>query len=275
MTRFRGCIFPHGTPERIGFTRMNNPLFTKLIKAWHPDLTTSARRKIVCEEMTRHILCANEADDEDTLKEIERLGEGYLEVAKDREFEAEEERRSDADFEEIRRRFYEMQAAESRGTWAYAIPIIPPRQNFMLWLLWLLCPYLLTLSVRDWRENGRLHNAWALCNAAGWLWIWLHIWSQIGSFEAASLAAGHPHDGAIGLLFVLIRGVLIVAALPVALPLGVFAGGAAVAIGTLWLVAWIAGAVLGFFHPWLIPVPYFVAGISLIAAGWAALGEDL
>ena len=254
---------------------MNKPLFIRLIKVWHPDLTTSARRKIVCEEMTKHILCANETDDEDTLKEIERLGESYLEVANEREFEAEEERRSDADFEEIRRRFYEMQAAESRGEWANAIPIIPPRQNFMLWLLWLLCPYLLTLSVRDWRENGRLHNAWALCNAAGWLWIWIHIWSQIGSFEAASLAAGHPHDGAIGLLFVLIRGVLIVAALPVALPLGVFAGGAAVAIGTLWLVAWIAGAVLGFFHPWLIPVPYFVAGISLIAAGWAALGEDL
>ena len=251
---------------------MNKPLFTKLIKAWHPDLTTNLRQKIVCEEMTKYILCANETDDEDTLKEIERLGEGYLEVAKERELEAEEERRSDGDFEEIRRRFYEMQAAESRRTWAYAVPIIPPRQNFLLWMI---NPYLLTFSVREWRENGRLHNAWALCNAVSWLWIWLHIWSQIGSFEAASLAAGHPHDGAIGLLFVLIRGVLIVAVLPVAFPIAVFAGGATIAIGTLWLVAWITGGVLGFFHPWLVSVPYFAAGIALIAAGWAALGEDL
>jgi len=254
---------------------MNKPLFTKLIKTWHPDLTTSARRKIVCEEMTKHILRANETDDEDTLKAIERHGEGYLEVAKARALEAEEERRSDADFEEIRRRFYEMQAAESRGEWANAIPIIPPRQNFLLWLLWVSSPYLLTLSVRDWRENGRLHNAWALCNAAGWLWIWLLIWKQVGSFESVSLATEHARDGAIGLLFVLLRGALIVAALPVALPLGVFAGGAAVVICTLWLVAWLVGGALGFIHPWLTFVPFFVAGISLIAAGWAALGEDL
>jgi hypothetical protein len=254
---------------------MNKQLFTKLIKAWHPDLTTSARRKIVCEEMTRHILCANEADDEDTLKEIERLGESYLEVAKERELEAEEERRSDADFEEIRRRFYEMQAAESRGEWANAIPIIPPQPNFLLWLLWMINPYLLTFSVQDWRENGRLHNAWALCNSAGWVWIWLHIWNQVGCLEAGSLAAGHTHDGAIGLLFVLFRGALIVAALPVAFPMAVFAGGAGVVICTLWFAAWIVGGALGFFHPWLIPVPYFLAGISLIAGGWAVLGEDL
>ena len=254
---------------------MNKPLFTKLIKTWHPDLTTSARRKIVCEQMTRHILCANEADDEETLKAIERLGEGYLEVAKERELEAEEERRSDADFEEIRRRFHEMQAAESRGEWAYAIPINPPRASFLSWLLWMINPYLLTFSVREWRENGRLYNVWALCNAVVWLWIWFQLWSQLGSFEATSLAAGHAHEGAMGLVFVLVRGVLIVAALPVAFPIALFAGGAAIVIGTLWLVAWVVGGVLGFFHPWLIPVPYFVAGISLIAAGWAALGEDL
>jgi hypothetical protein len=254
---------------------MNKPLFTKLIKAWHPDLTTNLRQKIVCEEMTKYILCANETDDEDTLKEIERLGEGYLEVVKERALEAEEERRSDADFEEIRRRFYEMQAAESRRTWAYAIPIIPPRPNFLLWFLWMINPYLLTFSVRDWRENGRLHNAWALCNAVGWLWIWLQLWSQLGSFEAVSVATEHTRDGAIGLLFVLLRGAFIVAALPVAFPVAVFAGGAAVVICTVWFAAWIAGGVLGFFHPWLIPVPFFVAGIVLIATGWSVLGEDL
>ena len=254
---------------------MNNPLFTKLIKTWHPDLTTSVRRKIVYEQMTRHILCANEADDQETLEEIERLGEGYLEVAKERELEAEEERRSDVNFEEIRRRFHEMQAAESRGEWANAIPIIPPRPNFLLWLLWMINPYLLTFSVQDWRENGRLHNAWALCNAVGWLWSWLHIWNLIGSFEAASLAAGHAHDGAIGLIFVLLRGAFIVAALPVAFPVAVFAGGAAIVIGVLCLASWVAGAVLGFFHPWLAFVPYFVAGIVLVATGWSVLGEDL
>ena len=145
----------------------------------------------------------------------------------------------------------------------------------MVNFLWIINPYLLTFSVQDWRENGRLHNAWALCNAGGWLWIWLQIWNQVGTLGASSLAAGHAHDGAMGLAFVLIRGVLIVAALPVAFPLGVFVGGAAIAIGTLWLVAWIAGGVLGLLHPWLIPVRYFVAGISLIAAGWGALGEDL
>ena len=213
--------------------------------------------------------------DDQTLKEIERLGEGYLEVAKERELEAEEERQSDVNFEEIRRRFHEMQAAESRGEWANAIPIIPPRPNFLLWLLWMINPYLLTFSVQDWRENGRLHNAWALCNAVGWLWSWLHIWNLIGSFEAASLAAGHAHDGAIGLIFVLLRGAFIVAALPVAFPVAVFAGGAAIVIGVLCLASWVAGAVLGFFHPWLAFVPYFVAGIVLVATGWSVLGEDL
>ncbi|MEI6491660.1 MAG: hypothetical protein WCO94_03850 [Verrucomicrobiota bacterium] len=254
---------------------MNKPLFTKLIKAWHPDLTTNLRQKIVCEEMTKYILCANEAGDDVTLREIERLGEGYLEVAKERALEAEEERRSDADFEEIRRRFYEMQAAESRGTWAYAIPIIPPRPRYLVNFLWMINPYLLAFSVSEWRENGRLHNAWALCNAAGWSWILLQIWIQVGTFEAASLATGHAQSGAMGLLFVLLRGVLIVVALPVAVPLAMFVGGAAIIIGTIWLAAWIAGGVLGFFHPWLTIVPIFIAGIVLIAAAWAALGEDL
>jgi len=194
---------------------------------------------------------------------------------KEREMQAEEERRSDVHFEEIRRRFYEMQAAESRGEWANAIPIIPPQPNNLSWYLWMINPYLLTFSVRDWRENGRLLNAWALCSAVLWLWIWLHIWNQVDCFEAGSLAAGHTHDGAIGLVFVLVRGALIVVALPVALPFGVFAGGAAVVICTLWFVAWVAGWVLGLFHPWLAFVPHFVAGIVLIAGGWAVLGEDL
>ena len=254
---------------------MNKPLFTKLIKAWHPDLTTNLRQKIVCEEMTKYILCANEAGDDVTLREIERLGEGYLEVVKERELEAEEERRSDANFEEIRRRFYEMQAAESRRTWAYAIPIIPPRSNLLLWFLWMINPYLLTLSVRDWQDNGRLHNAWALCNAAGWSWILLQIWIQVGTFEAASLATGHAQSGAMGLLFVLARGALIVAGLPIVVPLGMFVGGAAIVIGAVWLVTWIASLVLGFFHPWMAFVPYFAAVIIIIAAGWMALGEDL
>ena len=251
------------------------PLFTRLVKIYHPDLARSVRRRSVCDEMTRHILSANEAGDDETLREIERLGDGYLEVVKERELEAEEERRSDAHFEEIRRRFYEMQAEESRGTWAYAIPIHPPGPNYLLWFLWMINPYLLTLSVRDWRDNGRLHNAWGLCNAVVWLWIWLKLWSQLGSFEAISLAAGHTHEGAMGLLFVLLRGVLIVVALPVAVPLAMFVGGAAIIIGTIWLAAWIAGGVLGFFHPWLTIVPIFIAGIVLIAAAWAALGEDL
>ena len=254
---------------------MNTPLFKKLVKAWHPDMTTSNQRKIVCEQITREILCANEADDEDTLREIERLGEGYLEVVKERELEAEEERRSDAYFEEIRRRFYEIQAAESRGEWANAIPIIPPQRQYVLWFLSMINPYLLAFSVQEWRANGRLHNAWALCSAAFWLWICLQIWNQVRALEGASLAAGNAHDGAVGLIFVLARGALIVAVLPIAFPLGVFAGGAAIVIGTISLVAWIAAWVLGFFHPWLVFVPYFIAGIVVIAAGWNALGEDL
>jgi len=254
---------------------MNKQLFTKLIKAWHPDMTTSNQRKIVCEQITREILCAHEADDEDTLREIERLGEGYLEVVKERELEAEEERRSDAYFEEIRRRFYEMQAAESCGEWANAIPIIPPQRQYVLWFLSMINPYLLAFSVQEWRTNGRVHNAWALSTAVVWLWIFWLIWSKVSSIEAASMAAGNAHDGAVGLIFVLARGALIVAVLPIAFPLGVFAGGAAIVIGTIWMVAWIAAWVLGFFHPWLVFVPYFIAGIVLIAAVWNALGEEL
>ena len=254
---------------------MKTPLFCKLIKTWHPDLCTTARRKIICEEMTRHIIFANEAGNEATLKEIERLGEGYLNVVKERELEAEEERRSDANFEEIRRRFYEMQASERCGEWANATPINPPQRQYVLWFLSMINPYLLAFSVQEWRANGRLHNAWALCSAAFWLWICLQMWNQVGALEGASLAAGNAHDGAVGLIFVLARGALIVAILPIAFPLGVFAGGAAIVIGTIWLVAWIAAWVLGFFHPWLIFVPYFIAGIVVIAAGWNALGEDL
>ena len=251
------------------------PLFTRLVKIYHPDLARSVRRRSLCEEMTRHILSANEAGDDETLREIERHGDGYLEVVKEREVEAEEKRRSDANFEEIRRRFYAMQAEQSCGEWADAIPINPPRTNYVTWFLWMINPYLLTFSVAEWKDNGRLLNAYSLLNGVAWLWIWLMIWNQLYVIEALARSAGYTHDGLMGLTFVLARGVLIISALPVALPLAVLAGGAVIVIATTWLLAWIAGGVLGYFHPWLIHLPYWVAGMFLIVVGWFLLGEDL
>ena len=216
------------------------PLFTRLVKIYHPDLARSVRRRSLCEEMTRHILSANEAGDDETLREIERHGDGYLEVVKEREVEAEEKRRSDANFEEIRRRFYAMQAEQSCGEWADAIPINPPRTNYVTWFLWMINPYLLTFSVAEWKDNGRLLNAYSLLNGVAWLWIWLMIWNQLYVIEALARSAGYTHDGLMGLTFVLA-----------------------------------AGGVLGYFHPWLIHLPYWVAGMFLIVVGWFLLGEDL
>ena len=253
---------------------MNNPHFLRLIKAWHPDTTTDIRKKAICEEMTRLILRAKDEGDGAVLEEIDRLGEGYLQIARDRAAEEEEDRRSDLEVREAYRKFMRMQnEEESQGAWADAYPIHPPRRNHAVDLLGIFNPYLLTFAIGGWCKNGRIYNLWAICNGAAWLYVWWILWCQLGQFETATMAAGHAHDGGVGLLFVLTRGVMILGILPVAVPVGLLAAFATLGVGIAWLGAWILGGILGLFHPWLAHVAYAAAAILLLVTAWQALGD--
>ena len=190
---------------------MKNPLFLKLIKDWHPDRTTSVQKKAIYGELSRYIIQANSDGDEATLEEIDRLGEAYLESAKDHE--AEEERRTDAQVREAYRRFVRMQQDEdTRGEWSYAYPIHPPRHNALADCLYAILhainPYLLTLSLRAWGQNGRIFNAGALISGMLWMAAFWKIWGLLGTLEIAALLSGYSHEGALGLLFILARGTL-------------------------------------------------------------------
>lgn len=256
---------------------MNNPKFIRLIKLWHPDTTTNTRKKAICEEMTKCILRANDECDDTALEEIDRLGERYLEISRDRKAQEEEDRRSDLEVREAYRKFRQMQEDEedSQGGWAAAYPIHAPRQNYTAELFGLMSPYLLPMVMGGWGKNGRILNLWALSNAAAWVYLWCGLWYQLGLFESATLAAGHAHDGGVALLFVLARGAMILAILPVAVPLGLLAAFAALGTGLAWLCAWILGGIMEFFHPWLVPVPYVAATVVLLIAAWESLGEGL
>ncbi|MFZ4775957.1 MAG: hypothetical protein ACOYM3_11365 [Terrimicrobiaceae bacterium] len=255
---------------------MNNPKFLRLIKKWHPDTTIDIRRKSLFEEMTKVILRANDEGDDAVLEQIERMGEGYLQIAQERAAEEEEDRRSDLEVREAYRRFMRMQnEEESRGAWADAYPIHPLRRNYVTELLGLLNPYFLPFTAGAWSKNGRLCNLWAIGNGAAWSYVWWILWGLIGKFETTTLAAAHAHDGGVGLLFVLIKGLMILSILPVAIPLGLLSAFAALGVGIAWLGAWVLGHILGFFHPWLVHVPYAAAAVVLLIAAWEALGNGL
>ena len=255
---------------------MKSLLFLKLIKAYHPDTTSSLQKKAIYGELSRYIIQAHSDGDEATLEEIDRLGEAYLETAKDREAEEADERRTDERVREAHRRFVRMQEDhDTRGEWSYAYPIIPPRSNFMVDILKaVIFPYHLTFAICDWGKNGRLYNAASLFSGVAWMGAWWKIWGLLGALELAASASGYSHDGAIGLLFVLLRGALILAALPVAVPLVMMAGAALIGTGVLLLIAWFLGGILSLFHPWLAYGPDAVAAVILSLAGWEVLGED-
>ncbi len=254
---------------------MNRALFLKLIKKWHPDTTRNPKMKVLCGEVSRHILRANEEGDFEALKEIDRLGEGYLEVIKQRqqheEREIEAERRRQAAADEA----YRTTRAERayRQQWFYAYPVRPPRRNSFVVLLELINPYLLLHAMKSWAMNGRLYNAWALCSGLLWLWVWWLGWKEIGSLEAATQAAGYAREGGVGLVFVLSRGVFIIAGLPIAFCAGAVLVYIAVLAGACLIVAWFCGIILGLFHPWLVHLPYVLAAVFVLIVVWQSLEE--
>jgi len=243
---------------------MNKALFIKLIKTWHPDTTTSPKRKALCEEMSRHILRANEEGDAEALEEIERHGEGYLEILKQRERQAAQEQQ-----EELQRQ------ERYRQRWCYAYPVKPPRRNPIVVLLEMINPYLVVRALKSWATNGRLYNAWALCSGVLWLWAWWLVWKEIGPLEAATQAAGYAREGGVGLAFVLARGVYILAALPIAFCVGAVFLTIAFFAGFCLIAAWFAGLILGAFHPWLVHVPYALAAVFVLMIFWELLADPV
>ena len=264
---------------------MNRPLFIKLIKTWHPDTTTSLKRKVLCEKMSRHILQASEAGDDEALEEIDRHGECYLEIVRQREEQAarerEEARRRQAAMDEIYRNIAKAREEEEtqqrqeqcRQRWCYASPLKPPGRNPFVVLLELINPYLVVRAMKSWATNGRLYNAWGFCSGVFWLWAWWIAWKEIGPMEAATQAAGYAREGGVGLAFVLARGVYILAALPVAFCVGAVIFPIAVVAGSSWVAAWFIGLILGLFHPWLVHVPYVLAAVFVVLFAWQSLEE--
>jgi hypothetical protein len=120
-----------------------------------------------------------------------------------------------------------------------------------------------------------LYNAASLFSGVAWMGAWWKIWGLLGALEIEAHASGYADEGPIGLLFVLVRGSLILAAMPVAVPLVMMAGAALIGTGIVLLIAWIFGGILSLFHPWLAYVPYGAAAVILMSAAWVALGDDL
>jgi len=62
---------------------MEKALYRKLIKKFHPDVTTCPRKKRIFEELSKRINHAYEAGDYDQLLAIDREGESFLKPRKE------------------------------------------------------------------------------------------------------------------------------------------------------------------------------------------------
>jgi len=248
---------------------MDKSLFLKLIKIWHPDTTTNRHTKRVYEAMSQAINRAYEDGDRATLEAIDIHGEDYLGQGREDDVRpAGPEAGGGEGFAGCPGQM----RAEAAQAW-YAWTVEPPRISYLPVILGALNPYLLPMSLSDLRTS-RIYNLYTIVSGAFWVWIWWLLWKQLGVLEAEAQAAGFPHEGGVGLLFVLARAAMILSVLPIAVPMAVLAFLCGCAIGAAFISCWIVGGILGIFHPWLVNVPYGIAALILPFLGWKMLGDD-
>jgi len=248
---------------------MDKSLFLKLIRIWHPDTTTNTHTKPLYEAMSQAINRAYEDGDMATLEAIDIHGEDYLEQGRQADVgSAGPEAGGGEGFAGCPG---QMPAACSGGRRAWTVHL--PDMCYLADIFGVINPYLLPMSFSD-RSTSRIYNLFTIVSGAFWVWIWWLLWNQLGVLEAEAQAAGFPHEGGVGLLFVLARAAMILSVLPIAVPMAVLAFLCGCAIGAAFISCWIVGGILGIFHPWLVNVPYGIAALILPFLGWKMLGDD-
>lgn len=196
-------------------------LYRKLLRKFHPDMTTDPERKIEYGELTKGIIDAYKNSDFDALKLIEIMGLAYHSPNPP-------DTSADVDY------------SPPHSVWR--------RVRESVWWA-LLNPYGLSGALREWNHNGRFYNSVALAGGVAWTWLVIEIWIGIGDLSRWLQQAGFSHEGPVGFALVVVRGVLILGAFRVVVPVAIvaFQCGLVMAVGVV--ACWVASVVLGAFTP--------------------------
>jgi len=129
--------------------------------------------------------------------------------------------------------------------------------------------------MNSWNENGRFRNLLGIAGGIGWFQITVFLRHQLGAFSAWTQLHGVPHESLGGLGIVLAKGILILAAIPIVIPLAILILYAAIAFFLCSLLCAFGMKILGLFHPYLEWLPLVIFSGVFVRVIWAALAEDL
>lgn len=235
-------------------------LYRELAKVYHPDKSTTQAECEIFGQLMIAINDAAAAGDVATLTQIKTLGPIYLVVKMYSENQfSRGPHQSDACS-------YDRPRTESRGKRvACAVKAA----------LCLLHPYCLWFMLDVWGSIGRVSKLTALGGAVGWTFLFAHAWWLLDRASTFCTEAGFPHDSWAGLIIVLLRGGVILAALPCLFSLLVVGFFAAMILGFAILANSLASAILGVFHPLLTRLPAIIVVPLTVWALWRMVGKDV
>ncbi len=227
------------------------PIYRRVLRKFHPDMTTDPMERAAFGDLTREIIAAYQDGDGDTLIEIERLGTAFR--APERESQPSSG---------VPRRHQPAAAVPSASMKPWVTNLKP------FWF-----PYALAFAIPLWNGNQKFKNASCILGAIPWTWLGVRLWGGIDGLAVWLNELGYAHESLAGLIVVLLRGALIVAMLPIVVPLGLVALRVGWVIGSVWVAHWVLAGVLGYFHPYLAWIATAGLGLSLAIALWRSLDE--
>ncbi len=253
---------------------MEKALYRRLIKRFHPDVTTCPRRKRIFEELSKRINHAYEIGDYDQLLAIERAGENFLKPRKEKPAEREKcvSEENQEFLKSAGRRTPRQKASKPARP---AFPFWRIREAVRTFIYYVVNPYGLAHAMNSWNENGRIRNLLGIVGGIAWFQVTVVLWHQLGTFSAWTQLHGVPHESLGGLGIVLAKGLLILAAIPIVIPLAILAFYTGIAFFLCALLCAFSMNILGLFYPYLEWLPLVIISGVFARVIWAALAEDL
>lgn len=222
-----------------------------MAKLYHPDKARSQIEKEIFGRLMVFINEAAEQDDLSTLKAIKVLGPAFLAMRENPQFHT---------------------FPNASVSPAAAEPMRHETSSGFVANIWFLLgwaePYALLAIIQNWDAFGRGRKFVAILSSMGWTFVFQKLWYLLDAASSLCARSGYPHDSWVGLVIVLLRGAVIIAALPCIFSLGVIGFIAAIIIGFCFVLNMVASGILGLFHPYLAYVPSIILGPFLLFALW-------
>lgn len=246
--------------DRI-FAPMNNAkqLYRELAKAYHPDKSTNQTEHDIFGQLMVAINEAAAAGDMYTLEQIKALGPAYLAV----------KMYSESEFSGVA---YRDEATEDSRP--QKLSLVTRFARVSGTVLSLLHPYTLLFMLDHWTSLGAVRKLTALGGAVGWTFLFYHAWELLDRVSVVCANAGYPHESWTGLVIVLLRGGVILAALPCLFSLVVVGFFVAMIGGLALLANSVASIILGIFHPLLARLPAMILAPLVLWVFWRLLRKD-